>query len=87
FDGTDYGGRSLKVSRAVGKSAGKGGKDGPVSLATRLEVFIKCLSPSVTQDNLWTDFGECGKITKLNMPTDSSDKCKGFAWITFRSAE
>lgn len=84
YDGQDYGGRTLKVTRDSKKPEKP---EESVNLATRLEVFLKGLAPAVTEETLRKDFQECGKITKLNMPTLESGKCKGFAWITFKTAE
>eukprot|EP00931_Biecheleriopsis_adriatica_P031377 TRINITY_DN18405_c0_g1_i3.p1 TRINITY_DN18405_c0_g1~~TRINITY_DN18405_c0_g1_i3.p1 ORF type:complete len:411 (-),score=130.35 TRINITY_DN18405_c0_g1_i3:115-1347(-) len=86
WNGEDYRGRTLKVTKAVAaenEEGTSGGKD----LSTRLEVFVRGLAPTITEDVLWRDFLECGKISKMNMPLDSAGRCKGFAWITFKTAE
>jgi len=91
YDGDNYGGRTLKVTKADDKGKGKckamTGSDDTEGKEREFEVFVKGLAPEVTEQMLWKDFSECGKITRLNMPRKSDETCKGFAWVTFKNAD
>ena len=54
--GYEYRGRTLKISVAESQV-----EKAP---SARLEVFIRGLAPSVTEDLIWKDFLECGKIQR-----------------------
>merc|ERR1712007_138791 len=70
FNGTDYGGRTLRVNIAGqgGKGDGKG-KDGKGKGKSDrnddLTVFVRGLAWEVTEDVLRKDFAECGEIERL----------------------
>lgn len=83
YDGTEYGGRTLKVNKAPDRNAkGQGkGKGRPA------EVFVKGMDRMSTEQKLRTFFKDCGDIVKIGMPLAPEGHCKGFAWITFDSQE
>ncbi|CAK9052880.1 unnamed protein product, partial [Durusdinium trenchii] len=72
WDGSEYGGRTLKISAASEKESKE--KSGQGKDAKR-EVFVRGLAPSLTEDILWKDFLECGKIERINMPMEVQRFC------------
>lgn len=85
WDGEDYGGRTLKVQR-TGNRVDKS-KTGYVDHSNHLEVFVTGLPADTSEETLRQKFTACGDIKRLNLPTRSTGKCKGFAWISFEAEE
>lgn len=96
YDGKDWGGRTLTVYEV--EDAGEeqeeeeeeeeeklrrdGGKDKEDHNAG-LEIFVQGLPATTDQATLRELFEPCGRIGLLTLPTRSTGRCKGFAWITF----
>merc|ERR1712072_1583861 len=96
FDGTDYGGRTLKVNLAgnkgdkgKGKSKGDKGKGekGKGKGGSEFEVFVGGLPFSVEESAFRKDFEECGEIESLRMPLNEEGKPRGIAFITYKTQE
>jgi len=80
WNGEDYGGRTLKVQRT-----GKAERTHAVDHTDHLEVFVTGIPAETTEGTLREKFAACGDIKRLNLPTRSTGKCKGFAWISFEA--
>merc|ERR1711912_139647 len=94
FDATDYGGRTIYVSKAGeggkgkdGKGKGKDGKDGKGGRDNENTVFVRGLPFSTSEEALKKDFAECGEIERLNLPLNEEGKPKGISFIKFKTAE
>jgi len=101
FDGTEYGGRKLRVryssddsgkrtsEAGKGKGRGKGkAKSGKAPVVTGnkdLEIMITGLPFAATQEKVREDFEECGEIVRLVMPLNDDGNAKGNAYIEFTS--
>merc|ERR1712087_598635 len=78
FDNTDYGGRTIFVSKAGDGGKGKDGKggkgkskDGKAKDGERnneLTVFVRGLPFSAEEATITKDFTECGEIESLKLP-------------------
>merc|ERR1712050_160960 len=102
FDNTEYGGRTIFVSKA-GEGKGKGkdgkgkdgkgkdgkgkGKDGKSERDNDFTVFVRGLPFSVEEAALNKDFTECGEIERLNLPKNEEGNPKGIAFIKFKNQE
>eukprot|EP00929_Paragymnodinium_shiwhaense_P098306 TRINITY_DN597_c1_g4_i1.p1 TRINITY_DN597_c1_g4~~TRINITY_DN597_c1_g4_i1.p1 ORF type:complete len:551 (-),score=275.61 TRINITY_DN597_c1_g4_i1:267-1832(-) len=97
FDGTEYGGRWLKVKKSSdppskdgGKSKGKGkdgkGKDGGKG-AKEFEIFVGGLPFETTEDVLKKDFAECGEIVNFRLPLNDEGKSRGIAFIEYTNQD
>merc|ERR1712217_994180 len=102
FDNTEYGGRTIFVSKA-GEGKGKGkdgkgkdgkgkdgkgkGKDGKSERDNEFTVFVRGLPFSVEEAALNKDFTECGEIERLNLPKNENGNPKGIAFIKYKSQE
>ena len=60
---------------------------GNVKQLDRKRVFVKGLPPSTTHAHLMGHFGSYGQILECLMPVDSSNRPRGFAFITFVNPE
>merc|ERR1719163_1540186 len=95
FDNTDYGGRTIFVSKAGegGKGKGKDGKGkdskgkGKSERDNEFTVFVRGLPFSVEEELLKKDFAECGEIERLNLPMNEEGKPKGIAFVKFLTQE
>jgi len=100
YDGEDYGGRTLKVNVAGGKGKGKDGKKGKdkgkdgkgkdgkgKGKDNENTVFVRGLPFGTTEEVLRKDFAECGEVESLRMPLNDEGKCKGIAFIKYKSKE
>jgi len=92
FDGTDYGGRFLRV-RLSGDDSGKGkgkdgkGKDGKGKGNKEFEIFLGGLPFSVTEEALKKDFTECGEIVNFRLPLNDEGNPRGIAFMEFKDQE
>ena len=94
FDNTEYGGRTIYVSKAgEGKGKGKDGKGkdgkgkGKSDHDNEFTVFVRGLPFSVEEETLKKDFAECGEIVRLKMPMNEEGRPKGIAFVKFSSQE
>jgi len=93
FDGTEYGGRILRVRMAgsntsivdKSKGKGKGGKGGKGN--KELEIVVGGLPFSATREAVRKDFEECGEIARFVMPLNDKGSAKGNAYIEYRNKE
>merc|ERR1712157_521260 len=86
FDGTEYGGRKLRVrysSDDSGKRTNEGGKgkakSGKAPLRTGnkdLEIMVTGLPFAATSEKVREDFRECGEIVRLVMPLNDDGNAK-----------
>jgi len=52
------------------------------------KIYVGNLPYSTTEDDLRTEFSECGEIERVQLITDrDTGRSKGFAFISFESAE
>ncbi|KAI8471218.1 MAG: hypothetical protein J3K34DRAFT_237619, partial [Monoraphidium minutum] len=91
YNGSDYGGRALKVDVSQPRGSaprksfgGEGAEDGTT-------VFVKGFDTSEGEDAvraaLEETFGSCGEIARVRLPSDrDSGELKGFAYIEFGDA-
>jgi len=88
FDGTDYGGRTLRVNPSGQKGKGKDGKGkgekGDRNLNT---IFIGGLPWSCTEEQLKKDFEECGGVENIRLPMNDEGKPRGIAFMKMADAE
>lgn len=73
----------MQVYRAESRG-GKGGRDGK-GRAEKFEVFLKNLPAETDEAALLKVFQECGQVLRLNIGQHEDGRCKGFAWITFKT--
>jgi len=94
FDNTDYGGRTIYVTKAGentqgagkdGKGKGKGNPGGDRDNV--LTVCIKGLAYSVEQETVRLDFVKFGEIAKMTLPRNEEGESKGIAFITYKTQE
>lgn len=93
FDNTDYGGRTIFVSKAgengngQGKDGGKGkgkdgkGKDGKGN--NENTVFIRGLPFTATEDQLKKHFGECGEVETFRLPLNEEGNPRGICFVKY----
>merc|ERR1711971_1073276 len=91
FNGTEYGGRWIKVNKSnekPSKDSAKGkGKDGKSKGNSEFEVFVGGVPESATEESLKKAFGECGEIDRLRLPLNEEGKPKGIAFIQFKDKD
>jgi RNA recognition motif-containing protein len=103
FNGTEYGGRWIKVNKSNekpskdsakgkgkdGKSKGKGkdGKDGKGKGNKEFEIFIGGLPWETTEEVLKKDFAECGEVVAFRMPLNDEGKARGIAFCEYTNQE
>lgn len=94
FDNTDYGGRTIYVTKAGENTQGAGkdgkgkGKSNPGSDRDNvLTVCVKGLDYSVEQETVRLDFVKFGEIAKMNLPRNEQGESKGIAFITYKTQE
>jgi len=83
FNGADYGGRPLQVRLSSVKSTKGAGKGAASNRNDELTAFMTGLPWSVNQDSMRKQFGECGTIERLVLPSDESGQAKGVAFVQF----
>eukprot|EP00929_Paragymnodinium_shiwhaense_P070826 TRINITY_DN3595_c0_g1_i2.p1 TRINITY_DN3595_c0_g1~~TRINITY_DN3595_c0_g1_i2.p1 ORF type:complete len:419 (-),score=168.34 TRINITY_DN3595_c0_g1_i2:71-1327(-) len=87
YDGDDYGGKTLRVSKAAAQGQGRG--SGPPDPGLKPEgcnsVVLKGLSLEVAKDDLWKLFAKCGGKgpTHVGILFDKAGKSRGTARIDF----
>eukprot|EP00746_Dinoflagellata_sp_MGD_P097652 gnl/MRDRNA2_/MRDRNA2_39195_c0_seq1.p1 gnl/MRDRNA2_/MRDRNA2_39195_c0~~gnl/MRDRNA2_/MRDRNA2_39195_c0_seq1.p1 ORF type:complete len:545 (-),score=164.60 gnl/MRDRNA2_/MRDRNA2_39195_c0_seq1:173-1807(-) len=97
YNGDDYGGRRLEVRRdnkagekgTKGKGKGKNSTAGQDNSGGELEVFIRGLPPEAKEKELKKEFSKCGDVSRCKMDVDMANqfRCKGYAWITFKTQQ
>ncbi|CAD7935141.1 unnamed protein product, partial [Amoebophrya sp. A25] len=98
YNGTDYGGRTIKVNMATqgekdGKGAGKGGKKGKGPRTEKpeggLTVVVKRFSRETTEDEIRAHFSEkCGEVQGCRIVKDrETGESKGIAFLDFVETE
>jgi hypothetical protein len=82
YDGDDFGGQRLKISRAEGKGKGKAKNAKPKGCKS---IVVKGLAFAATQDDLLSIFRKCGKKGPQNVKIlkDKSGESKGIAFVDF----
>lgn len=81
FEGTEYGGKTLQVSKA-----GEGGnvKDAKVEERSyENTVYIRSLPFSATEELVKKDFAECGEIETFKLPLNEEGKVRGICFIKY----
>jgi len=86
FDGTEYGGRTLKVNQAgqKGKGGEKGKSKGGGKGNNDLTVCVRGLPFTTTEEGLRKDFAECGEMEKCRMLLNDEGQCRGMAFIEYK---
>lgn len=88
LDGSEYMGRTLKVSRSGDKAKREVG-DRPRPAAAKSDsavAFVGNVSYQCTEDDLTELFQSCGEIRSVRMARDPDGRPKGFAHIEFADA-
>jgi nucleolin len=82
LNGSDFGGRYLKVE----KSTGKPKKSGTPS-DTNFECYVGGLPYSAGDDEIRDFFGDCGSISSVNLLKGPDGRSKGIAFVRFDNGE
>jgi len=89
---TEFAGRTIYVIPAgerVSSGKGKGNANGSKGKGKGNEftAFVRNLPFQTQEDELKKLFADCGQIENLRMPLNEEGKCRGIAFLTFKSAK
>jgi len=72
-----------KHTKASGKHSGDADSDDEVDVADSGRLFVRNLPYSASESDLKQYFAKHGPISEVNLPTDGSDRSKGYAFVTY----
>jgi len=79
WDGQTYRGTQLSVHRI--------GSGNDEKVQSKFEIFVRGLPSDLQEPDLKKLFAQSGKIVKINMPLRENGRCRGFAWIEFKTED
>ncbi len=72
-----------KHTKARGKHAGDADSDDEVDVADSGRLFVRNLPYTASEADLKQYFQKHGPVSEVNLPTDASDRSKGYAFVTY----
>ena len=72
-----------KHTKAQGKHSGDADSDDEVDVAESGRLFVRNLPYSASESDLKQYFAKHGPVSEVNLPTDGSDRSKGYAFVTY----
>lgn len=87
FDGSDYMGRTLRVSRSGERGPKKDPAEGARAVVSTSTVFVGNVSYQCSEEDLRELFSHAGEIKAIRMARDQEGRTKGFAHIEFADQE